>query len=136
MPLSPSLFITLLYFPIPENGVFLLLSIYDVIPSYCSYKSDNRQLFKAYKMQVNYMPPCAMTVAVTKIPAHSIGFIKSLLQEQRNKKNILRVGTQPRSVGLLKSSGSSVDITCINRVHRFFAHPALLLDSDAPCYFL
>lgn len=68
------------------NEVFLFLSIYDTLPLYCSYKSDNSQLFKGYKMRVNYMPPCAMTVAVTKILAHSIGFIKSLLQEQRDEK--------------------------------------------------
>lgn len=135
MPLSPSLFITSLYFPIPENEVFSFLSIYDITPLYCSYKSDNHQLFKGYKMQVNYMPPCAMTAAVTKIPAHGAGFIKSLLQEQRNKKRISwGLATHPRPVGLLKSSDSSVAITCINRMHCSFTHLILLLDPGVLCY--
>lgn len=53
-----------LHFPIPENELFLFLGIYGIIPLYCSYKSDNHQLFNGYEMWVNYTPPCVITVAV------------------------------------------------------------------------
>lgn len=33
-------------------------------------------------MQFNYMLPYAKTVAVTKIPPHSTGFIRGLLQKE------------------------------------------------------
>lgn len=80
------------------------------------------------------MPPCAMTVVVTQIPAHSIGFIKKPLQEQRNHLKKCPEGwlhTQdPWNYSKLGSSGAS---TCINHVHCSFTHLLLLLNSDALC---
>lgn len=72
-----------------------------------------------------------MTSAVTKISAHGPGFIKNLLQEWEINKLSWGLAEHPRAVALLKSSGSSVAITCTNHVLYYLPHA---VDSDVLCY--